>query len=70
MSSLLGRVLIIANPAARSGRGKAAAAGVRAFLEQEKSATDGFAVIMTQAPGDAEKIVAAFKEVGAVCEIK
>ncbi len=57
MSSPIGRALVIANPASRSGRGKAAAANVRAFLEQEEEATNGFEVVMTQAPGDAEKIV-------------
>lgn len=55
MTSKLGRTLVIANPAAHSGKGAGAADFVERFLESYDNATSGFKVIRTKKPGDARK---------------
>lgn len=57
--SHLGRTLIIANPAARSGAGAAAAAFADRFLTSYSAATAGYELTLTQAPGDAEHLARA-----------
>lgn len=51
--SPLGRTLLIANPAAHSGRGARGAEFARTFLATYASATRGYEVRLTEAPGDA-----------------
>lgn len=52
MNESLGRTLVIANPAAHSGDGAAAAERVKRFFSSYANATDGFELRLTQAPGD------------------
>lgn len=52
MNEGLGRTLVIANPAAHSGNGAAAAERVEKFFSSHANATDGFELRLTQAPGD------------------
>lgn len=52
MNEGLGRTLVIANPAAHSGDGAAAAERVEKFFSSHANATDGFELRLTQAPGD------------------
>ncbi|QWT17856.1 diacylglycerol kinase family lipid kinase [Collinsella sp. zg1085] len=54
--SPLGRALVIANPAARSGKGAEGAAFAERFLGSFSSASAGFEVRRTQAAGDAEHL--------------
>ena len=56
--SPLGHTLIIANPAAHSGKGAAGAEFARHFLNSYSSATDGYEIKLTSAMGDA-RIMAA-----------
>ena len=56
--SPLGRTLLIANPAAHSGKGAAGADFARHFLSSYSSATRGYDVRLTQGPGDAVGIAA------------
>ena len=56
--SPLGRTLLIANPAAHSGRGAAGADFARHFLSSYSSATRGYEVRLTRGPGDAVGIAA------------
>ena len=56
--SPLGRTLVIANPAAHSGRGAEGADFAERFLESWGSATRGHEVRRTAAPGDATGIAA------------
>ena len=51
--SPLGRTLLIANPAAHSGKGAAGADFARRFLSSYSSATRGYEVRLTRGPGDA-----------------
>ena len=57
-ASPLGRLLVIANPAAHSGDGAAAADHVERFLSAYRAATAGFEVRRTAAPGDATAMAA------------
>lgn len=57
-TSPLGRTLLIANPAAHSGRGKQGAAFAERFLASYASATRGYEVVRTSGPGDATSIAA------------
>lgn len=50
--SKLGRTLVIANPAAQSGKGASGAEFVRRFLDSYSSATDGFEIRLTESQGD------------------
>ena len=59
LASALGRVLVIANPAARSGEGARAAGEVEASLAAHPEATHGFEVRSTAAAGDAQRMAAA-----------
>lgn len=52
MNESLGRTLVIANPAAHSGDGAAAAERVKRFFSSYANATDSFVLRLTQAPGD------------------
>jgi len=52
----LGRTLVIANPAARSGHGKQAAERIARQLELHTDATSDYAVKLTGAPGDAGEL--------------
>ena len=54
--SPLGRTLVIANPAAHSGRGEDGARFAQEFLQSYASATRGFEVVRTQEPADATRI--------------
>lgn len=54
--SPLGRTLLIANPAAHSGRGAEGAEFARRFLASYGSATRGYEVVLTRASGDATEI--------------
>lgn len=56
--SPLGRTLVIANPAAHSGRGADGARFARRFLDSYASATHGYDLLCTGAPGDAEEMAA------------
>ena len=56
--SPLGRTLLIANPAAHSGRGADGAEFARHFLSSYASATDGYEVRLTSGPGEATGIAA------------
>lgn len=56
--SPLGRTLLIANPAAHSGKGAAGADFARRFLSSYSSATRGYEVRLTRGPGDAVGIAA------------
>lgn len=56
--SPLGRTLLIANPAAHSGKGAAGADFARHFLGSYATATRGYEVRLTQGPGDAVGIAA------------
>ena len=56
--SPLGRTLVIANPAAHSGKGAAGADFAERFLSSFASATDGWEVWRTMAPGDATRMAA------------
>ena len=56
--SPLGRTLLIANPAAHSGKGAAGAEFASRFLGSYSSATRGHEVILTKGPGDAVGIAA------------
>ncbi len=56
--SPLGRTLVIANPAAHSGRGAEGADFAERFLASMGSATSGFKVLRTTGPGDAVGIAA------------
>lgn len=56
--SPLGRTLVIANPAAHSGRGARGAEFVQRFLASYASVTDGYELRLTAAPGDATGIAA------------
>lgn len=57
--SPLGRTLLIANPAAHSGRGADGAEFARHFLSGYASATNGYEVRLTSGPGAATGIAAA-----------
>lgn len=57
--SPLGRTLLIANPAAHSGKGAAGAEFAQRFLGSYSSATRGYEVRLTAGPGDAVGIAAA-----------
>lgn len=54
----LGTTLVIANPASHSGRGAASAEAARRFFEAHPSLTTSFELMVTQAPGDAERMAA------------
>lgn len=54
--SPLGRTLLVANPAARSGRGAAGADFAERFLSSWPAATDGYDVRRTSGPGDARAL--------------
>ena len=56
--SPLGRTLIIANPAAHSGKGAAGAEFARHFLTSYSAATDGYELKLTTAMGDARVMAA------------
>ena len=56
--SPLGRTLLIANPAAHSGRGAEGAEFARRFLESYSAVTDGLDVRLTSRPGEATSIAA------------
>ena len=56
--SPLGRTLLIANPAAHSGKGAAGADFARHFLGSYTTATRGYEVRLTKGPGDAVGIAA------------
>ena len=56
MNEGLGRTLVIANPAAHSGDGAAAAERVEKFFSSHANATDGFELRLTQAPGDGMQV--------------
>ena len=56
--SPLGRTLLIANPAAHSGKGAAGADFARHFLGSFSSATCGYEIRLTEGPGDATEIAA------------
>lgn len=56
--SPLGRTLLIANPAAHSGKGAAGANFARHFLGSYATATSGYEVRLTTGPGDAVGIAA------------
>ena len=56
--SPLGRTLLIANPAAHSGKGAAGAEFARRFLGTYSSATDGYDVRPTSRPGEATSMAA------------
>ncbi|WP_277259508.1 diacylglycerol/lipid kinase family protein [Olegusella massiliensis] len=58
MSRQLGRTIVIANPAARSGKGAHAAEFVRRYFEAHSSATDTFQMQLTHAPGHAQYLAA------------
>jgi YegS/Rv2252/BmrU family lipid kinase len=57
--SSLGHTLVIANPAAQSGRGAKGAEFVERFLTSYGSATDGFEVRTTEGTGHATRLAAA-----------
>lgn len=57
-ASPLGRTLLVANPAAHSGRGAEGAEFARRFLGSYSSATDGYDVRLTSRPGEATSIAA------------
>lgn len=57
--SPLGRTLLIANPAAHSGKGAAGAEFARHFLSSYAAATSGYEVRLTSGPGEATGIAAA-----------
>ena len=57
--SPLGRTLVIANPAAHSGRGASGADFTESFLASYASATSGWEVLRTGAAGDATRMAAA-----------
>lgn len=57
-TSPLGKTLLIANPAARSGAGTKAAAFADGFFSSYESATSGFELVCTAAAGEAEGIAA------------
>lgn len=52
----LGRTLIIANPAAHSGKGAKAAESAERFFAHNQSATRGYELWRTAAPGDARRM--------------
>ncbi len=54
----LGRTLVIANPASHSGRGASGAEVVRRVLSSYGSATEGFDLWLTEAPGQAQTMAA------------
>lgn len=56
--SPLGRTLLVANPAAHSGRGAEGAEFARRFLGSYSSATDGYDVRLTSGPGEATSLAA------------
>lgn len=56
--SPLGRTLVIANPAAHSGDGLEGAHFAARFFASYESATDGFEVVATKGPGEAQEIAA------------
>lgn len=64
--SRLGRTLVIVNPVAHSGRGKAAADLVMRFFSVYEGATNGFEMLMTEASGDAVGMAAAAGEYDSV----
>lgn len=55
----LGKTLVIANPVAHSGRGAAGAETVRRLFDVYESATEGFELKLTTAPGDAKAMALA-----------
>ena len=57
-TSPLGRTLVIANPAAHSGRGAQGATFAERFLASYSSATRGYELRLTTASGDAELMAA------------
>ena len=57
--SPLGRTLVIANPAAHSGKGERGARFAEDFLASYSAATKGFSVVRTSAAGDATEIARA-----------
>ena len=57
--SPLGRTLLIANPAAHSGKGAVGAEFARHFLSSYAAATSGYEVRLTSGPGEATGIAAA-----------
>ncbi|MBM6675275.1 diacylglycerol kinase family lipid kinase [Olsenella uli] len=57
--SPLGRTLLIANPAAHSGKGAAGAEFARRFLSSYSSVTDGYEMRLTAGPGDATALAGA-----------
>ena len=56
--SPLGRTLLIANPAAHSGKGAAGAQFAERFLGSYASVTDGYVIRLTGGPGEAEGMAA------------
>ncbi len=56
--SPLGRTLLVANPAARSGHGAAGADFAERFLNSWPAATSGYDVVRTEGPGDALALAA------------
>ena len=56
--SPLGRTLLIANPAAHSGKGAAGTEFARRFLGTYSSATDGYDVRLTSRSGEATSMAA------------
>ena len=57
--SPLGRTLLIANPAAHSGKGATGAEFARRFLSSYSSVTDGYEMRLTAGPGDATALAGA-----------
>ena len=62
MNEGLGRTLVIANPAAHSGDGAAAAERVDRFFSSHANATDDFELRLTQAPGDGMRMAREFAD--------
>ncbi len=62
----LGRTLIIANPAARSGRGEGAAVFATRFFSSFRSVTSSCEVRLTEASGDARRMASAAYEYDSV----
>lgn len=56
--SPLGRTLLIANPAAHSGKGADGARFAQRLLDSYASATNGYELLLTAGPGEAEELAA------------
>ena len=66
LSQELGRTLIIANPAAHSGRGEGAALFATRFFSSFRSVTSSCEVRLTEAPGDGLQMAASAREYDSV----